>query len=205
MSDKSDISSKSSKHNHVAVARTPVRRGLICFSFEPGQAPGQADLLILRGPDGFLVPARFAGFAKGDLTGDGAWSLVEMYAVDPSGTAITSILGDATAATDEALGHDWGALGLPKGPSTRVRALADHRDDDFEDDIESAFSSQGYSEYSADRRLSIGAGDKATVSGRVGTIIAVDRRKRTAEILFGEDDSRQVVDFDDIAELEPNG
>lgn len=126
-----------------------------------------------------------------------------MYAVDPSGTAITSILGDATSATDEA-GHDWGALGLPQGPLTRVRALAGRRDDDFEDDIESAFSSQGYSEYSADRRLSIGAGDQATVSRRVGTIITVDRRKRTAEILFGEDDSRQVVDFDDIAELEPN-
>ena len=202
MSSKSNISLE---QNPVGTARTPIRRGLIEFTYTPDQAPDKVDLLILRGPDGSLVPAKFAGFINEDQTRREGWSLAEMYVVDPSGTAIESILSDATVVPAQARGHDWGALGLPQGPLTRVRALANRRDDLFEDDIESAFSSQGYYEYSADRRLSIGAGDNATLAGRVGTIITVDRRKRTVEILFREDDSRQVVDFDDIAELEPNG
>ena len=201
MSEQNDISLE---HKRIGLARTPLKRGLVAFTFEANTAPDRADVLILRHSDGSTMPATYAGSATPEMVteGESPCMLIDEYVIDPSGAPLAmSVVDMFEADGDASSGHDWGVMGLPQGPLTPVLKASDRRG---ADDVEAAFASKGFAAYLADRHLSIGAGDEATVSGRAGTIISVDRRKRVADIEFRDDGETMSVDLHEIDELESN-
>ncbi len=163
--------------------------------------PAEGDIVLLRGGDGRLVAARYGGaFTDDEASEASLFDLTGVYAVDPDGAELASVTNSSFDPDEgEPSGrHDWGALGLPDGPRTRVSPIHLHR---AQDDVALALGSDGYRRYATDRRMSIGPGDFIEVAGRTGITISVDRRTRHLELRF-DDGTTETVGFDDIEELE---
>jgi hypothetical protein len=178
------------------VARTADEVGLV--TLDPAAAdelaPTDADIFSVRRGDADICLAQLIGPIDGETPDSDRWELVARYRISLAGEPLSSIIAGLTP-FQTGMGHDWGALGLPDGLDTRVVpadaiSLAD-------DALGVARASSGHQFVEASWQLTIGAGDRIEVDGRQVTVLTVDRRKRTAEIV---DDTGAVrtIAFDEI-------
>lgn len=169
--------------------------GMIFVSLGLGELDAIAGgvLVAVRNDGGEVVAARLIGLVAGDAPEPGRWKIEGRYRVDASGEPI----GQGAAATEVAVepvqGHDWGALGLPDGVASRVRPRVDARG---LDEVTLAHSSSGHRILEGNPLLTLMPGHSVAIDGSIGTVVFIDRRKRTVEI--ERDGDMTVHDFDDV-------
>ena len=188
------------EHNKIALARTPVASAFVYFGWDGTIPIADADVLILRDAVNVLCAARFIGYSSEPTADDDeVLALIAAYCIADQGETLAAILGgERQVWIPEQAGHDWGAMGLPEGPETPMRRLDGT---DVPDDVDVAHRSAGYRQLRDSRALSIAPGDTIKAGGSTGTLVAIDRRKRTVEIEAGGGETRPFT-FDDIEELE---
>lgn len=192
----SDISHESEQ---LAAARALAGTGFVLFVPPADEQVAEADIMLLRDPGDKLVPGRFIGCiliaASDELE---LHEVVGIYRIDSAGEPLSTFLeGDTSEATGDATSHDWGAMGFPEGAATLVKSVGS---DAARNDVTIAQKSAGYRAYQSKRELSIAPGDIVRIDGNSVRVVALDRRKRIAEV----DVHREVreVTFDYIDELE---
>lgn len=169
--------------------------GMVFVDMDPkaGDSPPDEDLVTLRNAAGELIVARMIGPVVGDAPGIEHWNILGRYRVDARGVPLTSIVTANAPTGRDAEGHDWGALGLPNGLDTCVQSADEPAG---VDELTLARSSSGHRHGEETQLLRLAPGDRVRVDGQVGTVLAVDRRKRTVEVDTGGDVT--VAAFDDV-------
>jgi hypothetical protein len=181
------------KHNNAIVARTAAIRGFVVVSVDPATPPvDEDDVLVLRDNAGRHHAGRRVGDAHTDLAATPDHVLVGIYRASPEGERLGAVIDDV--ALGDADGHDWGALGLPEGPDTRVvRATTVAPPDD----LALASSSRGHGAWQSDWQASLAPGDAVRIGDLVGSVLAIDRRKGAIEV--GREGGLPItVEFDEI-------
>jgi hypothetical protein len=171
----------------------------VLVSLESREAIGVSgtDLVVLRSDAGDAVPARLIGAVSGRVPVDAPWRIESAWRIDESGVPLISIAPDASPTGTGSAGHDWGALGLPEGMSTRVRLVHEHTQGD---EVRLAHESHGHRLGENTWWLTLAPGDLVTLDGRPATVLATDRRRRAVEIDTG--DEVQTVALDDLTPQE---
>lgn len=197
---KRNISHRNNQHMVARTAGEGLLRPLQMLQTAEAE-PGDGDVLLIRGGTGDVYAARYAGDAYADQArgNDVVAELAAVYAVDAKGDELASLIAAGVEPHEpECDRHDWGAMGLPAGPRTRVVPAGPRHP---QDDVALARESDGFRQYTANRRLSIGAGDFVRAAGRIGVVVTVDRREGRAELRF-DDGTSEAVAFNGIAEME---
>jgi hypothetical protein len=158
-----------------------------------------ADVLVLRTGSGVRA-ARFVGAVPTPLAGLETVELAGAYVVASDGIRLSELIATPDPGVESPgsrSGHEWGALGLPDGPETRVLPLGAPG---LSDDVAAARASAGFAALAADPLLAVSPGDRVAVRGVTRTVVAVDRRERTMEL---DADGQPVVErFDEIHTME---
>jgi hypothetical protein len=177
----------------VRAARTA--RGMVFVDMDPeeGDSPPEEDLVIVRNAAGELIVARMIGPVAGDAPEGESWRISGRYRVDARGVPLTSIVTAPAPTGPDTEGHDWGALGLPNGLDTCVQSADEPSG---VDELTLARTSSGHRHGEGTLLLRLAPGDRVRVGDQVGTVLAVDRRKRTVEVDAGGDVT--VAAFDDV-------
>ena len=152
-----------------------------------------AALVTVRRADQ-VVAARMVGPIAGDVTDMLEWRIDGRYRIDPDGVPFADLMAADRADAAPAEPHDWGALGLPDGVRTRVRSVDEPS---ARDDLGTARASSGYRLGEESAWAMLAPGDRLRVGDVEGTVLAIDRRKRTLELDMKGDGRR--VGFDDVA------
>jgi hypothetical protein len=155
--------------------------------------PSEEDLVTLRNEAGEFIVARMIGPVAGDAPLGERWNISGCYRVDAQGVPLLSIVTAIASIGPKPDGHDWGALGLPNGLDTCVRLTNEPRG---ADELTLARTSSGHLHGEGNLLLRLAPGDQVRIDDRVGTVLAVDRRKRTVEVGAGGD--VRVAAFDDV-------
>ncbi len=169
--------------------------GMIFVIVDPDdrEALAGAELVVVQNDAGDRVAARMIGPVADAKLEVARWRVDARYRTDSEGVPLNSIAPATEPAEPVGDGHDWGALGLPAGLDTRVqRADAPL----MFDELLLARQSHGYRSGEESLLLRLSPGDQVRVGDVVGTVLAVDRRKRTVEVDTSGD--VMVVAFDDI-------
>jgi hypothetical protein len=169
--------------------------GMVFFTAEPNHINTLtgADLVILHGAAGERVPARVFGPASGAQPDTRAWRIEGRLRIDPGGVPLSSLISDMMPIDRPAHGHEWGALGLSDGLATRV--IPDGTPPTM-DEAELARASSGHRFGEANWLLTLSPGDRVSLGGAWGTVIALDRRKRTVDVQI--DGRATVASLDDV-------
>ena len=151
------------------------------------------DLIAIRSDAGEIVVARLIGPIAADLPSQERWKVAGGWIIGGSSPTMAEIAPSTVIATGQSGRHEWGALGLPDGLETSV-----HPADEAAGVAEAtlAHASSGHRILEGNALLTLAPGDRVAVAGRLGTVVFIDRRKRTAEI--DHDGDVTVHDFDDI-------
>lgn len=152
-----------------------------------------ADLVTLRGETGELVTARMIGPVAGDAMNAPRWRIARRYRIDPGGEPLSALGSESPAPESDAVGHDWGALGLPDGLETCVLPVGEPT---TTGEAALAHASNGHRFGEATWWLTIAPGDRVAIDHNLAMVVAIDRRKRTVEVEI--DGEASIVPLDDL-------